>query len=70
MEQEFNNFFEELIKFSSIIYPESPRSAAIVGASQVDVELEKLIKKYFGHQKIKMMSFLKMIEDWEHFPQK
>ena len=28
-----------MIKFSEVIYPESPRSAVIVGASQVDVEL-------------------------------
>lgn len=45
MEEDFDRFFEELKKFSEVVYPESARAAVIVGASQMDVELEKLIQK-------------------------
>ena len=45
MKKEFQKFTDEMKLFSEEFYPESDRSAVIVGASQIDIELTRLISK-------------------------
>jgi DNA-binding MltR family transcriptional regulator len=45
MKKEFQEYTAELNLFSEVFYPEPDRSAIIVGASQIDIELTKLLSK-------------------------
>jgi len=45
MKKEFQKFTDEIKLFSEEFYPEPDRSAIIVGASQIDIELTRLISK-------------------------
>jgi hypothetical protein len=43
MKKEFLEFKAELDLFSEVFYPESDRSAIIVGSSQIDIELKSML---------------------------
>jgi DNA-binding MltR family transcriptional regulator len=53
MKKEFLEFKAELDLFSEVFYPESDRSAIIVGSSQIDIELTKLLSKVLKPKKEK-----------------
>jgi uncharacterized protein YlaN (UPF0358 family) len=53
MKKEFAEFQNEMALFSEVFFPEPDRSAVIVGSSQIDIELTKLLSKVLKPKKEK-----------------